>query len=66
MGNAHDKVIISKKRVTHLSLQGGLILQHVDQLSVIDLKQHAGDLACEIKNYYNFKNTGISAFFINL
>jgi hypothetical protein len=29
----------------YLALERGLILQHVDQLSIVDLKQHAGDLS---------------------
>ena len=30
---------------SYLSLEGGLVLQHVDQVGVVDLKQHAGDFA---------------------
>jgi len=32
----------------NLALEGILILQHVNKLSVINLEQHAGDLACQI------------------
>merc|ERR1712128_197898 len=34
-----------------LSLQGVLILQHVDQLSVVDLEQHASDLASQVREH---------------
>ena len=32
----------------HLALERVLVLKHVDKLSVVDLKQHAGDLAGEV------------------
>jgi len=31
-----------------LALQGVVVLQHVEQLGVVDLQQHAGDLAGEV------------------
>ena len=32
----------------YLALERVLVLKHVDKLSVVDLKQHAGDLAGEV------------------
>ena len=34
--------------MTYLPLQGVVILQHVKELSVVDLEQHAGDLSGEV------------------
>ena len=36
------------KEAAHLALEGVLVLQHVHQLGVINLEQHAGDLAGQI------------------
>merc|ERR1719318_2178039 len=34
-----------------LSLEGVLVLQHVDQLGVVDLEQHASDLASQVREH---------------
>merc|ERR1719317_612999 len=35
----------------NLSLEGVLVLQHVDQLGVIDLEQHASDLTSQVREH---------------